>query len=84
MAFYNEKEQLYLETDVSGVSLRASLLPVRDKMWLPRNKAPDNAALWTVAFVSKSLISAEIWYSNIEREALGILHGIVKFHHYCF
>ena len=26
----------------------------------------------------------EQWYSNIEREALGILHMLVKLHHYCF
>ena len=31
----------------------------------------------------KSLASAECRYS-IEREALAILHGLEKFHHYCF
>ena len=33
---------------------------------------------------SKSLTSTECRYSNIEREALGILHDLEKFHHYCF
>ena len=28
--------------------------------------------------------SAECQYSNIERQALGTLHGLEKFHHYCF
>ena len=31
--FYNEKEQLYLETDILCVGLGASLLQVRDGMW---------------------------------------------------
>ena len=37
-----------------------------------------------IAFASKSLTSAEHRYSNIQREALGMLHGLEKFHHYCF
>ena len=37
-----------------------------------------------IAFASKSLPSAEQRYSNITREALGILHGLERFHHYCF
>ena len=45
---------------------------------------PDNTILYPIAFTSKSLTGAEHRYSNIEREALGILHGLKKFHHYCF
>ena len=37
----------------------------------------------SIAFVSKSLMDTECRYSNIEREALGILHGLKKFQHYC-
>ena len=37
MEFYNEKEQLYLETDAMVVGLGASLLQVRDEMWFLRN-----------------------------------------------
>ena len=32
----------------------------------------------------KVLSSAEWQQSNIERKALGILHALIKFHHYCF
>ena len=59
IAFYNEKAQLYLETDVLAMGLWASLLQVRDGMWFPRKEAPDNAALQPIAFVSKSLSSAD-------------------------
>ena len=45
---------------------------------------PDNTILCLVAFASKSLTDAECRYSNIEGEVLGILHGLEKFHHYCF
>ena len=44
----------------------------------------NNTIMCPIAFVSKSLTGAECRYSNIEREALGILHGLEKFHHYCF
>ena len=43
--------------------------------------APQNITLWHIAFTSKS---AEWRFSNIGCEVLGILHGLEKFHHYCF
>ena len=43
-----------------------------------RNEVPDNAALQAIAFISKTLISMETCYSNTEREALGIPHGLEK------
>ena len=48
------------------------------------DKIPDNAILCPIAFASKSLSSVEWNYSSIEHEALEILHGLVKFHHYSF
>ena len=45
MVFYSEKEQLYLETDTSGVGIGESLQQVRDVMQFPRNEAPHNAVL---------------------------------------
>ena len=37
-----------------------------------------------ITFASKSLTDTEHRHSNIERETLGILHGLKTFHHYCF
>ena len=79
MKFYNEKEPLCLETYVSGVGLEAALLQAGDGLWFPGDKVPDNTE-----FASKSLTSTEKRYSYIECEALGILYGLEKFHHYCF
>ena len=45
---------------------------------------PNNTTLHPILFDSKSLTGVEHRYSNIEREAIGILHGLKKFHHYCF
>ena len=45
---------------------------------------PDNTVLHPIAVACKTLRGAEFRYSNIESEALGILHGLEKFHHYCF
>ena len=59
MAFYKEKDQLYLQTDALGVGFRASLLQARDGMKFTRNKAPYNATLIPIAFASKSLTSSE-------------------------
>ena len=67
MVFYNEKEQLYLQTDVLDVSWGVSLIQVRDGMHFPRNEVPYNAALQPVAFARKSLTSMESHYNNREK-----------------
>ena len=69
---------------MSGIGLVAALFKTRDGTKCPRDTAPDNSILRPIAFASKSLTSSERSYSNTEREALGILHDLEKFHHYCF
>ena len=82
--FYDASRPLYLETNASSVSLEAKLLQVRNGINCGCDEVSDNTTLHPVAFTSKSLFSAEWCYSNKEREALGILYSLEKFHHYCF
>ena len=84
MKFYDDTKLLYLETDASGIGLETTLLQLRDNMNCPKDTAPDKTIIHPIAFASKSLTGAEQRYSNIKPEALGILHGLAKFHHYCF
>ena len=84
MKFYDNSKLLYLETDASGVGLGAALLQLHDNTVCQKGVAHQNIALRPIAFASKSLTGVEWRYSNIEWEALGILHGLEKFHHYCF
>ena len=81
--FYDENKPLYLETDASGIGLGTALLQSRDGIACPKDNAPNNTILGPL-HSSKSLTSAEHRYSNIERDMLGILHGLEKNHHYCF
>ena len=73
---YNGKEQPYLETDMFGVGIHASLLQLRDRLQFSRNEAPDNSALWPKVFASKTLTSVETYYSNIQKEALDFIYGL--------
>ena len=84
MKFYDETKPFYLETDASGVGPGTSLLQTRNGTNSSRGMAPGNNIFRPTASTCKSLFSAENRYSNIEREALGILYGLEKFHHYCF
>ena len=84
MKFYDESKPLCLETDASRMGLGVALLQMRDGVTCQKDIAPDNTILQPIAFISKSLTHAEHRYSNIEREALGILHRLERFHHYCF
>ena len=84
MKFYDDTKLLYLETDASSIGLGATLLQLRDNTGYQKDTAPDNSILCPITFVSKILTGAEWRYSNIESKVLGILHGLEKFHHYCF
>ena len=84
MKFYNNSKPLYLERDASGVGLGAALLQLYNNATCQKGMAPDNTILHPIMFASKSLTVAEQRYSNIKWEVLGILHGLEKFHHYCF
>ncbi len=68
LPFYNEKEPLTLQVDASLSGLGAALI---------QKNGP-------IAFASKSLTGAETRYSNIEREMLGIVWGLEKFHHFVY
>ena len=82
---YNENTKpLYLETDASGVGLGVALLQMHKGTACQKDGVPDNTTLHLIAFASKGLADAECRYSNIQREALGILQGLEKCHHYCF
>ena len=84
MELYDDTKPLYLETDASEVGLGAALLQMHEGTACQEDVVPDNNTLCPTVFASKSLTGAEYRYSNIEREALGILHGLKKFHHHCF
>ena len=59
MTFYNEIQLLYLETDESGIILRAALLQTRSGTSCPRDIAPENNILRPIVFASKSLSSPD-------------------------
>ena len=73
---YDESRPIYLETDVSNVSLQATLLQVRHSMNCGHYEVPDSATLHPNAFTSKHLLATEQHSSNIQGEVLGILHGL--------
>ena len=83
MKFYDETKPLYLKTDESSIGLGVALLQTRDGTTCPKDIAPENTIPRPITSASKSLTSVEHRQSNIEREALGILHGLKKCI-YCF
>ena len=84
MKFYYETKPLYIQTDAPGVGLGVALIHIRSNKNCHWDEAPDNSILSPYVFTSKSLTEAEKRCSNIEREALGMLYWLEKFHHYCF
>ena len=84
MKFYDNTKPLSLKTDASGVGLGAALLQTWEGTTCQKDMVPHNTILHPISFASKNLTDTEHRYSNIEREALGILHWLEKFHHYCF
>ena len=84
MKLCGTRKSLFIEIDASGIGLGTGLLQVRDGMKCTHDDTLDNTLLQQIDFASKSLSSAEQCYSNIEQEALGILHKLGKFNHHCF
>ena len=84
MTFYNETKPLYLGKDASRKGLGTTLLQTRDGNTCPKYIALHNNILRPITFAGKSLTRTECRYRSIKREGLGILHGLEKFHHYCF
>ena len=67
---FNGYSKLILETDASPVGVGAVLLQCENGLERP------------VAFASKKLSSAELNYSQIDKEALSIVYGVTKFKYY--
>ena len=59
MKFYNERQLLDLEIDVSDDGLGQGLLQLREGINCPHDEAPDNTAQSTTVFTSKSLSTDE-------------------------
>jgi transposase InsO family protein len=72
LVHYCPDREIYLTVDASPVGLGAVISHQIDGEDRP------------IAFVSRSLISAERNYSQLEREGLAIIFGINKFHKYLF
>ena len=83
MKCYNARMPLYLETDATGVDLCTTLLQVRDSLTVDTMKCQTMQCSRQLLLPAKAYL-AEWWYSKIEREGLGIPHGVEKFYHYCF
>ena len=68
LKYYDPQQDVSLEVDASMKGLGAALI---------QKDGP-------VDFGSKALTAAEQNYSNIERECLAVVYGILRFHHYLF
>lgn len=69
LALFDPSRPTKLSADASTDGLGAALLQLYDKSWCP------------VAYASQSLSDSESQYSQIEKEALGLVFGCERFHH---
>ena len=75
LRYYRPELDLYLETDASGVAIGMALL---------QSEKNERDTLYPIAYGSKTLTSAETHYANIERELLGVVGALEKFHYFTF
>ena len=82
LKFYDPNLPIFIETDASQNGIGVVLLqPLDSNFTLDENNIPTK--LMPVAFASKTLISAERNYANIECELLVVL-GVLHFKHFTF
>ena len=73
LAHYDPKRQLFLQCDASPYGLGVVL-----------SQLNDSGEEHPVAFANRSLSDTEKRYAQIDREALAIMYGVVKFQKYLF
>ena len=75
LKYYRPDLDLYIETDASGKGIGMALL---------QSENNECSSLYPIAYGSKTLTSAETRYMNIERELLGVVGALEKFHYFTF
>lgn len=73
LVHYDPDMPLVLETDASPCGIGAVL-----------SHTFPGGSVRPVAFASRRLSSAEVNYSQVDREALSLIFGVTKFHHYLY
>ena len=53
-------------------------------MALLQSEQNERSSLYPIAYGSKTLTAAETRYANIERELLGVVGALEKFHYFTF
>ena len=72
LKFYDPLRETKVSTDASKTGLGAVLLQKYDDEWLP------------VMYASRALTPTEVRYAQIEKETLGMLFGLTRFHDYVY
>ena len=75
LKYYRPDLDLYIETDASGKGIGMALL---------HSETNEHSSLYPIAYGSKTLTAAETRYANIERELLGVVGALEKFHYFTF
>ena len=75
LKYYRFDLELFLEIDASGKGIRMALL---------QSEENERNSLYPIAYGSKILTPAETRYTNIERELLGVVGALEKFHYFTF
>ena len=75
LRYYRPELELFIETDASRKGIGMALL---------QSENDERSSLYLIAFGSKTLTSAETRYANIERELLGVVGALEKFHYFTF
>ena len=75
LKYYRPDLELFIETDASGKGIGMALLQSQEN---------ERSSLYPIAYGSKTLTSAETRYANIERELLGVVGALEKFHYFTF
>ncbi|KAL0153721.1 hypothetical protein M9458_050974 [Cirrhinus mrigala] len=70
--FFDPTKKTKVSTDASKNGLGAVLLQADDEIWKP------------VAYASRSMTDSECRYAQIEKECLGLVFGLEKFHNYVY